>query len=971
MASFNVTNYSNPIPAQIAAFVPSFTQEPLPSPSEAAKVIDGVKGMIPSLTGHDPAAIKLKTQIQLRILVDMLADLQLPSHTDSMLLKDVMLCNLIDLFHQIYQKKPFNPVEVDGIQIFINHAFKYPFDHENSDRLESLLTFLKRGDPIFKQLLEEPEVKTKIRVLKFLLNCVDFERLTLAELKFMEDEAIGDVSSYCLQDSRYLLKHIDKLLHFTFDLMDREMEAMYTQFEPTQNKRSLMHQFPRRERVKMPHLVQAYIASIETFHSKMGRLIALYKARRDLLIEQFDNMQELLEYPTSTSLFRLELSIHQVLKTIHLLQGQLSSFRKYVYDESYQISLNLPELTVESINIENERFVIKEIDIKKSFFETVALTSDSIIQRHDALEACDLMMGQVKALTAMSKMLTAFNSMTSKIQQGSEKEREKNLNQIADAVARKVLTSSQAEMIFRTFEDNYRKSHQLVKVLETLEHSVESLNDLVLTLQMAAKQIRADDQAAKSTPFDILFVEEPCPIKRKPKPPEAAAITNTAPPPPVLRSITPPSTPLEKVTLTAHLRSVERLVRSQFVGTQESRLAAQHAAMYIDYLGMSLKLLKRCMLSDQKHLFPLFSVAFARYLSLISEQQLTARLYTTDIEARATHNHLELAQNLGLDDRERLQHLADINQLVISHRYPYSSMHYLRTHDRLVPRALKWILEPQTCSPIQLIQLADETLRHLRKDLSDSPEGVFNFNSSGKIKRAPYTHSYSQTFKEAFLELRPLLSRNIEQAKQKQNEEERGDSLDPLQKAIWKDVETHLTSINLCLTCLSAFPQTDTLPVLVDLLLTHLQYLDERMEEGLHLHQQEQILSIHDLQRYRALRGHKELPEHQQTVEDLNIGFGAQYPLRYPHSEPLPAAIECRKIALNFAKQASRIEGEVSDSKAGFKTVGKTGKATPVKKHPLLDLHATLIRLTRGVLEMSEHKFKLLHPSFKKFTTEK
>lgn len=165
----------------------------------------------------------------------------------------------------------------------------------------------------------------------------------------------------------------------------------------------------------------------------------------------------------------------------------------------------------------------------------------------------------------------------------------------------------------------------------------------------------------------------------------------------------------------------------------------------------------------------------------------------------------------------------------------------------------------------------------------------------------------------------------------------------------------HLERLHLALECLIAFPGTEELGALGDLILTQLQFLDERVEEGIYLQNHSKLLGIHDLETYRLLREHSE--KNLEIVSVLNIGVGAQYPYRFIHEGNVPAAIRWRLSAQRLA------EGGEKEDRVALETLQAPKKGFTVvksKSPELKELLNDLFRWIEGEVTLTEARLKLV-----------
>jgi hypothetical protein len=156
---------------------------------------------------------------------------------------------------------------------------------------------------------------------------------------------------------------------------------------------------------------------------------------------------------------------------------------------------------------------------------------------------------------------------------------------------------------------------------------------------------------------------------------------------------------------------------------------------------------------------------------------------------------------------------------------------------------------------------------------------------------------------------------NVNQAIKSRAKRENRTDIDDEKQEILLNLRYHLSGLKECLGCMCEFPNPSYLLLFGDSILMHLQYMDELMEAYLYLKENNSRLRIHDLEIYRALRGHSETGEKSEAVAAINCEYGDHYPHRYramlpKHQEKktLPAAVIWRLDAVAICLNADMFE---------------------------------------------------------------
>lgn len=118
---------------------------------------------------------------------------------------------------------------------------------------------------------------------------------------------------------------------------------------------------------------------------------------------------------------------------------------------------------------------------------------------------------------------------------------------------------------------------------------------------------------------------------------------------------------------------------------------------------------------------PLFSRMLARSCSLITEQLLTAQLAMRSPGAQFSHYHLTLAEGqIPGKDHETWSLFQALDGGEIFHRYPHQFAQRCKEQNYCTPTALKWLLEPGSCSYAALFELEQNTLRFVCQILPEA-----------------------------------------------------------------------------------------------------------------------------------------------------------------------------------------------------------------------------------------------------------
>ncbi|MFI5342762.1 MAG: hypothetical protein ACHQUC_00910 [Chlamydiales bacterium] len=388
--------------------------------------------------------------------------------------------------------------------------------------------------------------------------------------------------------------------------------------------------------------------------------------------------------------------------------------------------------------------------------------------------------------------------------------------------------------------------------------------------------------------------------------------------------------------------------------SQIIRSCFQDAAYHTSLLGAAVDLIGRSLAMEgssfDRHL-PHIARVMARTTSTLSEQFLSAELFARNHpDATLEHSHIllgrflenEIHQPLTTEDKEFLK---SVDYGVVAHRFPIN-MQFLR-HQALP--ILKWIQTPEQLSLGEIQQTILATLHFLNRHGKIGQDNLSALEMA--LQKAFHPSEASSTPTVAVLKLMSL-PKMIERAEALLNRIQRELSLHaaPVKIEIhdrWLNAEYHLRGLKESLECLRDFPQSEFLLLNGDMIIMHLQHLDELIEGIIHHHQTKERLNIHDLEVFRSLRGHRDTPKDSAIVAAFNNEKGDHYPHRYrtllqskQGEKPLPAMTSWRL-------DTYAITPRLSDFADGFTPV------TPVKlKSPQ--------QLCNSLLESSSRMIDLL-----------
>jgi hypothetical protein len=364
--------------------------------------------------------------------------------------------------------------------------------------------------------------------------------------------------------------------------------------------------------------------------------------------------------------------------------------------------------------------------------------------------------------------------------------------------------------------------------------------------------------------------------------------------------------------------------------------------------------------------FPYLGRALIRSLSILTEQFLTAELLTQNFPyAILDHSHVKLAQLLEKKTNKPLakNHFNFFKQLdkgVIFHRYPYPYVTKLSKHNE---RALNGLIHPQSLTYEKIKILIDQALQFLndRQTLSPQALSTLQKNLAHAFSAKEESITIQQELPSCFRQI-PQLIQDVNNLLQKVSisiENQRKSSVEQEQQDILQNLHYHLEGLKQTLDGLIHFPDIAYLLAHGDLILMHLQHIDELIEANMHLRRTNERLYMHNLITYRQLRGHQENIENHQIIADLNCGAGDHYPYRYEFLSHLPSqrekefvfprVIYWRLDALTIALHSDAFE-------QGF--VPALSRKTRHFHHPE-QLRTYLMKMIIHVLTMA----KRMHPS--------
>jgi len=395
----------------------------------------------------------------------------------------------------------------------------------------------------------------------------------------------------------------------------------------------------------------------------------------------------------------------------------------------------------------------------------------------------------------------------------------------------------------------------------------------------------------------------------------------------------------------------------------QAALRIRDAAYFWEVLGVSVELLK---VTQQAGTAPLHPILFSclRSTAIAVEQSLSSELVFAKKEAFLLHSHVQLADSLDLlkhfpsdYKKEAQQFLQFIDYLGVHHRYPKEA----RVNSKA---AVQWLQNPTTCKVDDLknfvIQAAKfmemttnaESDQKSKHQLSKAIEKDIN-GSKKAIKAVP--HPRSQILEKMLDPIKKDISLLLLKMKEKIDHCD-ANKTDEL--TAWGQASYHLEWLQYSLTTWHKHPNARFMPLYVDVILTHLQILDEQMESALYIQQNNKPTKDHNLLAYREARKHKESEEHEQILRDLNIGSFAQFPRRLAFIleergvKQLPKGLQLRFDALEISRYGDQIDDGMTV------VIGKQKVNLSVES-----LNESLIKFIKAVLAMVKTRVEDFHVS--------
>lgn len=797
----------------------------------------------------------------------------------------------------------------------LEHLLKMPFLAKNGDRLEATWISLITGLPSS----EKDKVSNLKSVLRFLIVERDWAYSPLGSLRR------GEIIPVLPRSFKYTRDQAKVLLLSLTHLLGHVLPTFKGEFK------KIKIGLPKRE-----------------LQVKIARLERIYQARRRLVQEVLENLVETLHSTTAQkwneSLFWYK-SLTQVL---NLLLNALEKSLAAIEEEKNLCSQNLPEDATQAIE-QKERLIPFSQELSK-------LEKDEPLYSLATPETLERLMKDPQNTAGIASQLDFITQRFA----GAEGRIKESFEQIDRFEHRKEnlrlldLRGSRSAEEKRAVEDLQTQAKVTYRILTQLEVRLEFLKSICNYALGFQKEIQGTwispeepDKEAKTsewqsvlgvstthrrkTPFQAkqafisLFSvgsEEEAPSIAQPLPSEAEV------PAAAKENLLPWEQWVYTQPLTSRLDKCALLEKAQ-EGRDHMGNVAYHLAVLQSILSLGIEPRAE------------ITAGLLRTCSVLVEQALSARLLLEQPQEIPGHRLSPMVQAIGKMSEAIHQLAKQLDYGVVSHRYPNTSHPLLQETASLYFKELLTYTSKTYPEMEHLVQTCLKALQEIF--FADSLTLLPQPTSLSAKNKARLKNRLEEEVSKVQQEAAKVQDRLAQFAPQTEGGV----------RTLCGDIALHLQNIQGLLTTLRNKPTAAALLAVGDPLLMHLQYLDEQVEQAIHLKHNKALLPTHSVQAYRKGRGFQEAPHHQHVVKMLDIQILDHYPAYRD-----PQKSQRGFLAWRLEAQKVLAQGETAEREA----VAQLDFVKPDKKSAssLLNLQDQLIEWTRAVMEMTQGRLDLI-----------